>query len=339
MTTNIRPSDVRPQRPDDSTAEIPLLVVLVNYRTADATIDCLRSLAPEIADVPGARVVVVDNRSEDGSAKRLRRAVAESGWETWARVVEAPRNGGFAYGNNRGIEAGGAARHVLLLNNDTIVHRGCLRRCMSVTDSDPSIGAMSCKLLNRDGSLQVAGRRFPTPLRITLAATGLPWRFPRVFGWGQGEYRSWDQSKDAGDADWLGGAFLWVRGDLMRRLGGLDETFFFYGEDIEFSHRVRRAGGRRRYDPGASVTHLGGASSDPSRLDPAERSVHAWRGRYLVQRRCYGRIAEVWARLLDLATCSAQMLRARLSRRADGARRAQLRARVGVILGRGGTSP
>jgi GT2 family glycosyltransferase len=337
-TSDARSSDGRSAARDDAAPELPLLVVLVNYRTPDVTIDCLRSLAPEIEDAPGARVVVVDNRSDDGSAERLSRAVADSGWADWARVVEAPRNGGFAYGNNRGIEAGGPARHVLLLNSDTVVHRGCLRHCMGVMESDPTIGAMSCKLLNADGSLQVAGRRFPSPSRITLAATGLPWRFPRLLGWGQGEYRSWDQSKQGGDADWLGGAFLWVRGDVMRRLGGLDETFFFYGEDVEFCHRVRRAGFRCRYDPGASITHLGGASSDPSRLDAGERSVHAWNGRYLVQRRCYGRLAERWARLIDLGICRFRLLRMRLSGRGDEKRRAELRARIDVIRERRGDS-
>ena len=82
------------------------LIVIVNFRTAGLAVECLRSLAPEIGAVPGARVVVVDNDSGDGSCERLTAAVTEAGWTTWTQILAAPHNGGFAYGNNVGICAG-----------------------------------------------------------------------------------------------------------------------------------------------------------------------------------------------------------------------------------------
>src|SRR5690242_2456807 len=111
-----------------------VLVVIVNYRSASLAIDCLRSLAPEIASLGGAgvaRVVVTDNASGDDSVARLTRAVGENGWGDWASIQPLARNGGFAYGNNEAIRAALARSdepdYVLLLNPDTLVRAGAIR--------------------------------------------------------------------------------------------------------------------------------------------------------------------------------------------------------------------
>lgn len=262
--------------------------MVVNYRTPDVTIACLRSLAGEIPHLPGARVVVVDNGSGDGSAERIQAAVEEQSWGGWASTLPLRENGGFAYGNNRGVETAPGARHYLLLNSDTVVAPGALRYCLGVLERDPGIGAMSCLLLNGDGTVQNVARRFPTPLRRAAGALGLPWKLPRLFAWADLDDPSWDRRTTRRDVDWLGGAFLLVRGEVLRRIGGLDEDFFFYGEDIAFCHRVWRGGSRCHYDPGASVVHYGGTSSDPSRLASGERLAHAWRARHLVHAKLYG---------------------------------------------------
>jgi N-acetylglucosaminyl-diphospho-decaprenol L-rhamnosyltransferase len=295
-------------------AVIDLLVVVVNFRTPDLTADCLRSLGAEREDGLSLRVVAVDNASGDDSAERIRAAVDEHGWGGWIDVIETPRNGGFAYGNNRGFEAGFARcrpRFVLLLNSDTVVHRGCLRRCIEVMDSDERIGAMSCCLLNADGSVQNVARRFPTPARMWVSSLGLPWRL-RAFAWADCDDPGWDRLSGGRDVDWLGGAFLMVRADLLERIGGLDERFFFYGEDIEFCHRIRRAGYRCRYDSSAKTTHLGGQSSDPDKLPARSRVATMWKGRYIVQRLCFGRLAPwlVWA--VDVPTTALRVAAARL---------------------------
>src|SRR5688500_13880044 len=105
-----------------------LLVVIVNYRTADLTVDCLRSLAPEVAAVAGGvRVVVTDNLSGDDSVARIQRAIDDNGWGAWATLMPLPANGGFAYGNNAGIRPAlegpenEKPEYVLLLNPDTVV--------------------------------------------------------------------------------------------------------------------------------------------------------------------------------------------------------------------------
>ena len=282
-----------------STAPPRLHVVVINYKTPDLTLDCLRSVDAEQASVPGLRCTLVENASGDGSAGRLERAIEAKGWSDWCHLIVSDTNRGFAGGNNLGLAAEPDAAYALLLNSDTIVHPGCLSHCLRVMDEQPDVGAMSCRLVSRDGSLQANARRFPSPPRVLAAAMNLPSRLPRVFGWADVEDARWDRGREVRDVDWLGGAFLMIRGDVLRVIGPLDDDFFFYGEDIEFSHRVRRAGYRRLYDARASITHLGGGSSDPARMAAQNRKAAHWNARYLVQRKCYGPAAAALARAAD----------------------------------------
>lgn len=275
-----------------------LAVIIVNFRTPTLTLDCLSALAPQIEQLPGARVIVVDNGSGDGSVPILQAEGDRRHWN-WLEVLPLPVNLGFAAGNNRGITQAGDVEYVLLLNSDTIVHEGCLAHCMNVMRNEPMIGAMSCLLLNSDGSPQVTARRFSPPTRQYVCALGLPWRLPWMFSWADPE-DSWDRRSVRRDVDWIGGAFLFCRGDLLRTLGGFDEDFFFYGEDYELCHRIHRAGYRIHYDPRVAITHLGGGSSDPALLPSPFKQRHEWRGRYLVYRKCHGRIASWVLRGLDV---------------------------------------
>ena len=121
-----------------------VLIVIVNYRTPDLAINCLRSLEAEIATVPGTRVVVTDNASGDDSVARLAAAVQEHSWEGWAELRPLERNGGFAYGNNAAIRPALASsdppRYVWMLNPDTIVLPGALRAMVEFLDAKPEVG-------------------------------------------------------------------------------------------------------------------------------------------------------------------------------------------------------
>jgi GT2 family glycosyltransferase len=282
-------------------------VVIVNYRTPELTIESVASLAQEAARVPGVRAVVVENDSADGSAERIRAAIAENGWD-FVELLLSDRNRGFSGGNNLGIERGEPADFVLLLNSDTIMHEGCLERCLAVMEEHPEAGAMSCRVLNADGSIQNVTRRFPTPALSTFAAFGLPWKVPSLFAWADAEDMKWDRTTTARDVDWLGGAFLFVRSTAFGGKVRLDEDFFFYGEDVAFSHVLKERGFTRRYDPVASIVHLGGASSDPSRMPSGKRALQRVKARYLVQEKCYGPVAARWLRGVDIVATSAKLL-------------------------------
>lgn len=314
-----------------------LLVIILNYRTPDLTIGCLRSLETEVITVPGTEVIVVDNSSQDDSASRISGAIEQRGWSRWARLVVSPVNGGFAAGNNLGWKFGcnaGVPELLLLLNSDTVVNPGTFRHCVSIMRSNNLIGAMSCRLLNIDGSPQTNARGFPTPWRMLLCAAGLPWKFPSIFGGADCEQPSWDRNCVQRDVDWLGGAFLMLRADLIERIGLLDEDFFFYGEDIELCHRVWRAGKRCYYDPTCTITHYGGGSSDPERMSKQLRNHQIWRARYLVQRKCYGRLAEWLVRSADICACLARLVKLRMSRAANAELICDQRAVLNILCGR-----
>lgn len=279
----------------------PLAIIVVNFRTTDLTLCCLESLSKEVGTVPGTRVVVVDNASGDGSADRLTAAILARGWN-WAEVVRSEKNLGFAGGNNLGWRFCQDARMVLLLNSDTVVHQGCLAHCEELMRTDGSIGAMSCLLLNGDGSVQNVTRKMPTPYNQVVSALGLPWRCPKLFSNGDIEDLSWDRRSVRRDVEWVGGAFTMLRGELVRRIGLLDEDFFFYGEDIELCHRIRRHGFRVHYDPRVSITHFGGSSSDAKAERRCNLQRSFWRARYLVQRKCHGRGAELAVRAADIGS-------------------------------------
>lgn len=299
-----------------------LAVIVVNFRTPALTIDCLRSLALEVAAQPGVCVFVVDNGSGDDSVKNIDDSIESAGWRSWCSLEVSEKNRGFSGGNNYGIAAAirnGGAKYFLLLNSDTIVHQGCLAHCIQIMETDSGIGALSCRVLNADGSIQNVCRKFPTPLRCLAAALSLPYRFPTWFSWTNCEDLGWDRNKLARDVEWIGGAFMMLRGDWIARYKALDDRFFFYGEDVELCHRIWRTGLRCHYDPASTVVHLGGGSSDPSRMASGARNFHQWRGRYLIQEICYGSLARVFVQGIDLLTIARRIAWEHIAGRANTA--------------------
>lgn len=273
------------------------VAIVLNFRTPDVTIDCLRTLAPEAAANPGLKVVLIDNASGDDSIPRIRAAITENGWDApWLEFRPLEKNLGFAGGNNlvlrEQIASENSPDYLLLLNSDTLVAPGCISYCEKLMDAAPAIGAMSCMLRNRDGSVQNVCRKFPHPLRESVRAFGLPWLLPPLFRWADLEDSAWDRESGSRDVDWIGGAFFFARTSALKKTGVMDEDFFFYGEDCEWCFRIWKNGWRIRFDPGAEITHLGGASSDSTRVRNRQKEIYTWRARFLVQKKCYGALSE-----------------------------------------------
>ena len=124
-------------------------VVIVNYRTAGLVVACLTSLTTELPALRCGRVVVVDNASADGSIELLQAAVQSNGWSAWVEVIASPRNGGFAYGNNRAIERvrqiDPQFNAVICLNPDTVVHAGALTLLLAQFNHDAKVGIRTCR--------------------------------------------------------------------------------------------------------------------------------------------------------------------------------------------------
>lgn len=279
-----------------------LAVVIVNYRTPQCTIECLETLARERANFPQFMAIVVENGSGDCSCETLSNAIRNNHWSDWVSILPQTFNRGFAGGSNVGIQHAISQKSppsfILLLNNDTLVHPHCLKLAIDRMHSDPEIGAMSCMVRNADGTVQNVCRKFPRPLLETCRALGLPYLLPRHFGWADPEDPDWDRSCRARAVDWIGGAFMLVRTAVIHSAGALDESFFFYGEDTEFCHRMHKKGWLVFFDPAGEVTHLGGSSSTTCHLPARRRAELAWKGRLRVHARCYGKISALWTRFI-----------------------------------------
>jgi hypothetical protein len=277
-----------------------LLIVIVNYRTAELSQDCLGSLQDEIGTVAGTRVVVIDNSSGDDSVARLEAAVQANGWGSWATIRPLDRNGGFAAGNNAAIRPALAEadppRFVLLLNPDTIVRPGAVRSLVDFMETRPEIGIAGSRLEEPDGTPLQSAFRFPTvlgelegglrlgPVSRVLARWVVTPQVPSV----------------PGPIDWVAGACMIIRREVFEAVGLMDEGYFMYFEEVDFCHRARRAGWPCWYVPAAHVVHLVGRSSgvtDPRAARKRRPSYwfHA-RRRYFLKN--YGRAATV---LADLA--------------------------------------
>lgn len=268
-----------------------LNVIILNYRTPAVTIDCLRSLAPEVEAFGDARVVVVDNRSEDGSPDAIEAAIHQQGWSDWAEVVRSPINGGFSYGNNIGLRRRSAEAY-LLLNSDTIVRPGAVAELWRAMEQNPRAGIVAPRLEWRDGTAQISAFRDISPASelIRGAGTGPITRLLR---------RS-DVPIAVSDGPieprWVSFAACMIRRQALEQIGLMDEGYFMYFEDADYCRRARQGGWAVLYWPSAHVVHLRGGSS-PVKTQAAQRQrlsryYYESRSRYFV--RFYGR-AGLWA--------------------------------------------
>lgn len=240
-----------------------LLIVIVNFRTSSLTIDCLASLEADITVLPDAKVVVVENASGDGSLDRLQSAVSQRGWSRWVRVDPLDQNLGFAGGNNAAIapaviEAPDTRPDfVLLLNPDTIVLPGAIVELLQFLEAHPQVGIAGSRLEGIDGIPQCSAFRFPgvfseaiSGFRLGLLSSMLN-RFvvaPPI-------------QASAHRTDWVAGACMLVRREVIDRIGLLDQKYFMYYEEVDFCLRAARAGWPCWYLPSARVVHLVGQSS------------------------------------------------------------------------------
>jgi GT2 family glycosyltransferase len=212
-------------------------IVIVNWNGRDVTIDCLRSLAA--MEGPPARTLVVDNASTDGSVEVLREMFPD------IELITLGRNAGFAGGTNAGIrhalERG--AELVVLLNNDTVVDPRSLSYMIDQLDADPRCGVVVPKILytNPPELIWYAGGK------ISFWTGSM--RHIGIREMDRGQYDI------AGTTEYATGCCLLTTASVLRRVGLLDESYVMYGEDADFSWRVRRAGYTIRYEPRARVWH------------------------------------------------------------------------------------
>jgi hypothetical protein len=237
------------------------LIIIVNYRVADLTIDCLRSLEPEVCARQDVRVAVCENGTGDDSAGRIAAAIAQAGWGGWVTLTAIPRNLGFTGGNNvilrEALAHPNPPQYLHLLNADTTVHPQAISALLDFMDAHPQVGIAGSQLEDPDGTVQnsafnfiTAGTEFLNGLRWGLVARLRPrWVVAPT------------PPSDATAVDWVSGASMIVRREVFEQIGLLDEDLYTYFDDVDLCLRARRAGWPTWYVPTSRVVHLVGQTT------------------------------------------------------------------------------
>lgn len=240
-----------------------LSVIIVNYKVKHYLEQCLRSVAEASRGI-AVEVIVVDNASGDGSVEYLRERFPD------VTIIASEENLGFARANNLAIR-NSHGQYVLLLNPDTIVAEDTFRDFISFMDSTPDAGGCGAYMLHTDGSFAPESRRgLPTPFVAFCKMSGLASLFPKSRTFGR-YYMRYLNENEVNRIEIMSGAFMFLRRDALDKAGLLDEDFFMYGEDIDLSYRILKAGYNNYFLP-SRILHYKGESTVKS----SYRYVHTF---------------------------------------------------------------
>ncbi len=289
-----------------------LSVIIVNYNVRPFLENALVAIRRALQGIDG-EIIVVDNASDDGSAEMVARFPD-------VQLIQNSENIGFSRANNIAIRRS-RGNLLLLINPDTVVQEDTLRVMMRFFDTHPDAGLAGCKILNPDGTFQLPCRRsFPTPWVAFTKVFGLSALFPRtrLFGRYNLTYLSPEETYPV---DAVSGSFMMIRRDVVEKIGGLDESFFMYGEDLDWCFRVAQAGYKVYYVHETSIVHFKGESTRRSNIDELE---HFYGAMQLFVEKHYARSAVVrfflkaGIALRGLAAAMARVVRPAASAALDG---------------------
>lgn len=279
---------------------LDLSIVIVNYNTCKLLRDCLISIYQSQGNFT-FNVVVVDNASPDQSAQMVALEFSQ------AILIANSENGGFAAANNQGLRQVGfqidgtprpeSPRYALLLNPDTVLPPTALADMLAFMDTRPEAGAAGPKLVRPDGSLDLACRRaFPTPEISFYRMVGLSKLFPhsRLFGRYNMTFANPDELIEV---DAVVGAFMLVRREAIAQAGLLDETYFMYGEDLDWAYQIKAHGWKVYYNPAVTVTHVKRAASRHS----PKAQMEFYRAMDIFYRKFYAASTPFWLHGLVVA--------------------------------------
>jgi len=228
----------------------PASVIVLNYNTRELTLQCLASFAPALYQ-RGWQIIVVDNGSSDGSAEALQAQFP------FAKLIRSERNLGFAGGNNLGLRQA-SGRVVFLINSDVLAAADTLQALAYQFEVRPAAGVISAGLRTTSGEAQ-AFAYGDDPTVTYLLRRGCRALLRRK------TLHRWDVDQPI-EVDWVSGACVAVRREVIQQVGLLDERFQLYFEDNDWCLRIRQAGWKIVYDPRFTVTHLGGQSQPQRRV-------------------------------------------------------------------------
>lgn len=273
---------------------IDISVIIVSWNVADLLEACLNSLRPALAN-GRVEVIVVDSASSDDTAARVRARFPE------VRLLPQAENVGFTRGNNIGFAAA-HGKFWLMLNPDTEVIGDAVTRMAAYLEAHPDVGIVGAHTLNTDGTHQSTRRRFPTLLTALFESTWLQPCAPRAV---LDRYYVRDVPDDAtAPVDWVQGSALMVRRTVCDQIGGLDEGFVMYSEEMDWCRRAKAAGWGVVYLGDARIIHHGGRSSDQI---AAQRHIHFQQSKLRYFRKHHGALTAGLLRAFLLAMYAGQI--------------------------------
>jgi GT2 family glycosyltransferase len=256
-----------------------LSIVIVTWNVKKYAAECLTSLA-QATEGLSSEIIVIDNASADGTTELIRAQFPH------VKLIESGANLGFARANNVGIKLA-TGNYVCLINPDVNVPADCLHKMFQFMEQRPTIGLLGPKMLGSNGAVCRSGMRFPTIWNGLLRALALDSLFKGtgIFGgWLMSDFQ-FDRTRDI---DVLNGWFWMARKEALEQVGLLDERFFMYGEDLDWSKRFHRAGWRVVFYADAEAVHYGGASSSNS---PVRFYIEMQRANLQYWKKHHGRIS------------------------------------------------
>ena len=245
-------------------SDVDLSIIIVSFNQRDLVLDCLASIRAAELEI-SHEVILVDNGSTDLVVESVRRQCPE------VQVIALSENIGFGPGNNQGLLKMNG-RHAVLLNSDTIVLRGGVERCVRYLDDNPDVGVVGPQLLNPDRTKQNCIHNSPTLLSELVGQSLLRRLWPRRYPSKLVDY------VEPIEVEAVLGACLFVRGQVVQEVGPLCEDYFFFLEDTDWCHRIRKRGWKIVHLPDAFVIHLHGESS--KKKQPLRTRIEYYRSRY-----------------------------------------------------------
>lgn len=227
-------------------------IVIVNWNTRDILRDCLRSIYEQTRDV-NIEVIVIDNASSDDSSKMVSHEFPQ------VVLIENRQNVGFAKANNQGFTIA-KGRYVLLLNPDTVILDGAIQKAVQFADGKPSAGVIGIRTERANGQMCLDCFQYASIANMLISIFGLNKLFPKSRLFGRERYSWWDY-RSVKSVEVVAGCFMLVRREVLDLVGGLDEKFFMYGEEMDWCRRITKAGWKILFYPEARIIHHGAQSS------------------------------------------------------------------------------
>lgn len=259
-----------------------LSIIIISYNTADITIDCLNSIIKDkgLHQIP-FEIIIIDNNSHDDSLKKIIKFQNSLKLKNCQfKIIKNNFNGGFGKANNQGLKIA-RGNYILFLNSDTIILHSAISQALDWLCSHPEASSCTAQLLNQDKTIQASGGFFPNLANVitwSLSLDDLPLinkiikplhpHTPCFYT--KDKFFLTDHQQD-----WVTGAFSLNRKPLLDKVGGFDESYFMYGEEVELAYRISQSTPNNQvwYLVGPQIIHLGGASAT-SRLDPILNEYH-----------------------------------------------------------------